>query len=110
MSETYEPTLKAHVTRDPVGRARSLRHSQEYWEADSGSALDAAVVYLRDIAGVYEVSTSELDHAHVPVSYLDPNEDGPEYRLSTRSRRSTASPSDSTRRFTTCRSGMRDSR
>ncbi len=82
MTEKYEPSLKAHVVRDPLGRARAVRHSQEFWEAESASTLEAATEYLRQHLGVFEMNSSQLDSLHIPVEYLNPTDAPPEYRLS----------------------------
>ena len=81
MQETFEPTLRAHVLRDDNGRARSIRHTQEHWASEQGSPAEAALDYVREMAGVYEVPNTELANLHVHATHLDPRPLGMEYRL-----------------------------
>src|SRR5665811_2144407 len=81
MQENFEPTLRAHVLRDDNGRARSIRHTQEHWASEQGSPAEAALDYVREMAGVYEVPNTELANLHVHATHLDPRPLGVEYRL-----------------------------
>jgi hypothetical protein len=81
MQETYRPELKAHVLLDNDRRVRAIRHTQEYWESPAGGGLATAVAYLREMAGVYELPSRALDQLETRVSFLDPREQGPQYRL-----------------------------
>src|SRR5215813_3731225 len=87
MKESYRPDLKAHVLTDAANRVRVIRHTQEYWEGPTGGGLMTAVAYLRQFAGVYEIPTPKLDRLETKVSFLDPREQGEEYRLSEERRR-----------------------
>lgn len=82
MKEIYRPDLKAHVLADAADRVRAIRHSQEYWESPIGGGLTTAVAYLRAFAGVYEIPSARLDRLGTKVNFLEPREQGEEYRLS----------------------------
>ncbi|MGI8666868.1 MAG: hypothetical protein ACR2N4_12680 [Jatrophihabitans sp.] len=84
MNEDFEPALGAHVTRDDHGRARAIRHTQEYWAAEAGSPVQAAVDYVRAIATTYEIAEGDLTNLHVDATHLDPREQGVEYRIDER--------------------------
>ena len=82
MKETYRPDLKAHVSLDAGDRVRAIRHTQEYWESDQGSALGAAVGYVNTMAGVYGVPKAQLANLEQRVQYLEPQKkQGIEFRL-----------------------------
>ena len=81
MQEIYRPDLKAHILTDSRRRVRAIRHTQQYWESPAGGGLATAVAYLREMAGVYEVPTRQLDHLETRVNFLDPREQEPQYRL-----------------------------
>jgi hypothetical protein len=81
MKESYRPVLKAHVLTDDANRVRAIRHTGEYWESPAGGGLLTAAAYLRGLAGVYEITTAKLDRLETKVSFLNPREQGEEYRL-----------------------------
>lgn len=81
MDEVYEPGLAAHVERDDRGRARGIRHSQEYWVAEEGSPVEAAMAYLRAVGDEFEASPAELRQLHVPATHLDPRPADVEFRI-----------------------------
>ncbi|NOD88222.1 MULTISPECIES: hypothetical protein [unclassified Ruegeria] len=83
MKEFYSSDLRAHIQADAKAKVRAIRHSDEYWESPNrtGGALDTAIAYLRSFADTYEVPTRRLDNARTKVSYVDPVEQGEEYRL-----------------------------
>ena len=82
MKETYRPDLKAHVSLDDGDRVRAIRHTQEYWESDQGSALGAAVGYVSSMADVYGVPKAQLANLQQKVQYLEPQKkQGVEFRL-----------------------------
>ncbi len=82
MKESYRPDLKAYVLTDLSDRVRAIRHTQEYWESPTGGGLMTAIAYLRQFAGVYEIPITKFDRLETKVTYLDPCEQGEEYRLS----------------------------
>ena len=81
MNEEFDAALGAHVRRDDAGRVRSIRHTQEFYASEEGSPLVAAIAYVRDLAGTYELGSAELASLHVRATHLDPEERGVEYRL-----------------------------
>jgi zinc metalloprotease ZmpB len=82
MKDSYRPALKAQVLTDDANRVRAIRHTGEYWESPTGGGLMTAVAYLRAFASVFEVTTAKLDSLESKVSFLNPREQGEEYRLS----------------------------
>jgi hypothetical protein len=82
MKESYRPVLKAHVLTDDANRVRAIRHTGEYWESPIGGGLMTATAYLRGFASVYEIASAKLDRLESKVTFLDPREQGEEYRLS----------------------------
>ncbi|MCF3973957.1 hypothetical protein [Paracoccus salsus] len=82
MKVLYRPDLKGHVRVDDANRVRAIRHSQEYWESPVGGGLTTAVRYLRELAQVYEIPSTRLNRLATQVAFLDPKEQGEEYRLS----------------------------
>lgn len=82
MKESYRPDLKAHVLIDAANRVRAIRHTQEYWESPAGGGLATAIAYLHQFASVYDIPTKKLDRLETKVNFLEPREQGEEYRLS----------------------------
>lgn len=82
MKEVYDPKLKARMSVDESGQVRAISHSQEYWEAEQEDPVEAAVAYLRDVAGVLGVQETELANPRENVDFFTPVEKGVEYRLS----------------------------
>ena len=79
MHETFDPSLKAQVTEDDAGRVRAIRHPDEFAESDQDNPLEAAIDYVRQVAGVFDVGEEQLDNIHVQATHLDPAEQGVEY-------------------------------
>lgn len=82
MKEDYRPALKAHVLVDDANRVRAIRHTGEYWDGPAGGGLTTAASYLRNFASAYDIPTARLDRLESRVSFLNPREQGEEYRLS----------------------------
>jgi hypothetical protein len=82
MPETFDPTLKARLTLDDAGAVRGITQVDELWQSDAKSPRGAALAYLAEVAGTLDVPIDQLAHAHQPVSHLDPQDRGTEYRLS----------------------------
>src|SRR5215207_9499297 len=79
MHETFDPSLKAQVTQDDAGRVRAIRHPDEFAESDQDNPLAAAIDYVRQVAGMFDVGEEQLDNIHVQATHLDPAEQGVEY-------------------------------
>lgn len=82
MHEKFDPELNARLTFDETDRVREVHHVAEHWLIREKSARPAAVKYLREIADVLSVPMGQLDFAHQPVSFYEPDERDTEYRLS----------------------------
>lgn len=85
MNEVYRPDLRAHAVIGDNRRVRAIRHSQEYWQSSEKGGkggLSTVHRYLAEVAQVYEIPSGQLDNLARTVEYLEPREQGPEYRLS----------------------------
>jgi hypothetical protein len=82
MITIYDPKLNAYVTLDDERRVRAILHSQEYWLSDDNRPGAAAVQYLRRMSEVLKIPIEQLDHLQERVTYVEPREQGIEYRLS----------------------------
>jgi len=81
MPEVFDSKLKARLTIDAGNRVRGINHVDEFWSSEQHNPRDAAIAYLRAVADTLDVPTDEFEHAHQPVSYLEPAKRGTEYRL-----------------------------
>lgn len=81
MKEIFSKELQAHIMLDDAGRARSIRHSVQRWACEENDVTQAAIGYLRQVAPTYGIHAEQLANMHQQVSYLDPREQGDEYRL-----------------------------
>jgi hypothetical protein len=81
MKQIFSKELQAHVMLDDAGRARSIRHSVQPWGSEENVVTQAAISYLRAVAPTYGIATERLVDMYQQVSYLDPREQGDEYRL-----------------------------
>ncbi len=82
MKTIYDPTLKATVTIDDAGHIRGINHLDEYREIEHLRGREAAAAYVREIAGKLNIAPGALRSLEQPVSYLNPQEKGVEYRFS----------------------------
>src|SRR5688500_4059457 len=80
VEESFDPELNAQVTQDSDGRVRAIRYPDEFAESDEDSPLGAAIGYVRQVAGMFDVGAEQLDNIHVQSTHLDPAEQGVEYR------------------------------
>jgi zinc metalloprotease ZmpB len=80
MQESFDPELNAEVTQDSDGRVRAIRYTDEFAESDEDSPFAAAIAYVRQVAGVFDVGEQQLDNVHVQSTHLDPAQQGVEYR------------------------------
>jgi hypothetical protein len=82
MQTIYNDALKAHLSLDDQKKVRYIHHSQEYWQSESNNPRTTAEDYLQEVAGVMQIPSAQLHHLKQWVSYLEPREDGLDYRLS----------------------------
>jgi hypothetical protein len=82
MNMVYQPDLKAHLSFDEHKKVRYIHHTQEYWLSDYNSPRKAAIDYLQRIAHVFKIPTAQLNHLSQKVSFLEPRDEGLDYRLS----------------------------
>lgn len=86
MRTTFDSTLKAHVTRDPKERVRSILHHAELWEARSSVPRHAAVEYLDHVADTLRLRRDLLGRATDGARYDAPGEVGAGLRLAVEKR------------------------
>lgn len=82
MKKIYDPTLKASVTLDDAGHIRGINYLDEYSEIKGFQGREAAMTYVRDVAGKLTVAPASLRSLDQPVSCVDPEEKDVEYRFS----------------------------
>ena len=81
MTTIYDPTIKAHVSRDGSNQVRHIRHSQEHWETAENVPSASAESYLHALAGTLQIPKEQLQNLQRQVSFYDPREQGVEYQL-----------------------------
>ncbi len=77
----YHPGWNAYVTLDARGRVRHILHTQAYWPSDRLNPRDAACEYVKEFANAWQIQPRQLANLAQEISYLDPREQGVEYRL-----------------------------
>ncbi|MGE0826164.1 MAG: hypothetical protein AB7G75_17070 [Candidatus Binatia bacterium] len=82
MRRTYDPRLKATVTLDDANRVRTINHLDEYREIEYLRGREAAAAYVRDVAPTFGIAPEALRSLEQRVSYIDPQPQDIEYRLS----------------------------
>jgi hypothetical protein len=82
MRTDYDPGLKATVTWDDTGRIRGILYFDKFHAMKNLRGRAAAEAYIRDIAENLKVASEAVRSLGRPVSYLEPREQGVEYRFS----------------------------
>ena len=82
MRTHYDPGLNATVTWDDAGRVRGILYFDKYREMENLRGRAAAEAYIRDVAKNLNIAPEAVRGIEQPVSYLDPREQGVEYRFS----------------------------
>jgi hypothetical protein len=82
MRTDYDPGLQATVTWDDAGRVRGILYFDKFREIENLRGRVAAEAYIRDIAGNLNVAPEALRSLEQSVSYVDPRQQGLEYRFS----------------------------
>ncbi len=82
MKTVFDPKLKAILTLDDSQVVRGINHTDELYGSEKNTPKVAAVDYLKDIHDVVQIPSKTLDNAYQKVSYINPMEQGVEYRLS----------------------------
>lgn len=80
MKTVYTHALKAHLTSDQQERVRHILHTHGYFRSEMGTAREAAADYLRQMAETLQISPGELQRLHQRAEFLEPREQGVEYR------------------------------
>ena len=81
METTYNPALKAHLTRDDRRKLRHILHTQRYFLSDQPNARLAATDYLHKMRKEFQIPKDQLRKLHLKASFLDPREQSVEYRF-----------------------------
>jgi zinc metalloprotease ZmpB len=82
MKVVFNPNLKADLSLDDAEHIRYIDQSKRPWTSNKESPTLASIDYLNQIADVLHVSKEQLKNMHQQVSFLEPTEQGIEYRLS----------------------------
>jgi zinc metalloprotease ZmpB len=80
MKTIYNADLKAHLTIDDKNRVRHILQSQEYFLSGKNNVRLAAADYLHQRAETLRIPLVQLERLHLKTSFLDPREQGTEYR------------------------------
>jgi hypothetical protein len=81
MVTIYNPDLKAAVILDNDGEVRGLNYLDEYPEIENRNGLEAAIAYVRTIAGNFNVVPDQLQRIEQRVSYFNPQPQDVEFRF-----------------------------
>src|SRR4030095_14221102 len=76
-----DSSLKANLVRDDDDKLRAINHHDEFPAIDANDARAAALRYLRDMAGNFDIDAGEVENAGQSLSFLDPQPRGSEFRL-----------------------------
>jgi hypothetical protein len=82
MRTDYDPVLKATVTWDDTGRIRGILYFDKFHAMKKLRGRAAAEAYIREIAENLDLPPEAVRSIERPVSYLDPRQQGVEYRFS----------------------------
>ncbi|WP_426120658.1 hypothetical protein [Kocuria sp. LHG3120] len=81
MTTYYDDRVQGHITRDTDGNVTHVRYSQELRASEESAPLEAASVYLRELAGLMGLDRRHLETLNAPVQSLVPRDQGEEFRL-----------------------------
>ena len=81
MRTLYDLTLQANLLRDDSDKLRAINHHDEFPEIEANDARQAALQYLRNMAGHFDIDAGEFENAGQRLSFLDPEPRGSEFRL-----------------------------
>ena len=81
MQISYDTHLKANLTLDGNGAVRAINYVDQYQELEHLRGREAAAAFVRAIAPRLNLVPDMLRHLDQPVSYLDPQPAGLEYRF-----------------------------
>src|SRR5438552_4819264 len=82
MEIVFNKDLKADLSIDDKQQVRQILHKGEYYLLENNSARLAASEYFQKLAEIYQLPAEQLKNMHQQVSFLDPIEQGIEYRQS----------------------------
>jgi len=82
MRTDYDTGLKATVTWDDTGRIRGILYFDKFHAIEKLRGRAAAEAYIREIAENLHLPPEAVRSIDQPVSYVDPRQQGVEYRFS----------------------------
>ncbi|MBC7774158.1 MAG: hypothetical protein H7246_01865 [Phycisphaerae bacterium] len=82
MKIQFDPALKANLSLDHSNVVRDINHFEEFYLSESEVPRVSAIEYLGRVSKIVGIPEQQLENAHQLVSYLEPFEQGLEYRLS----------------------------
>ncbi|MEO8429124.1 MAG: hypothetical protein ABI651_18690 [Verrucomicrobiota bacterium] len=80
MNSTYRPSLNAFLTQEN-DRVRGIDHRHHMWQSSERVPRRASEDYLRALSDALQLDPAALKNLHQQVDYLNPREQGLEYRL-----------------------------
>lgn len=81
ISTFYDDSVEGHITRDDDGNVTHIGHSQELRASEENRPLEAAIAYVKELAGLLRLDERHLDNLHVRAQAIEPQEKGAEFRL-----------------------------
>jgi hypothetical protein len=81
MNQINDDTTTAQLSVDENDRVHQISHLEQPWESSQDSPVLAAVEYLSQLSNIISVSNEELANPLQKVSFVDPKEQGVEYRF-----------------------------
>lgn len=81
MKQVNDDILNAQVSLDENERVRQINYLESPWRSEQKSPVMASLEYLRQMGYVVGVKEQELNSALEKVSFVDPKEQGIEYRF-----------------------------
>lgn len=81
MNQINDETTAAQISVDENEKVHQVNYLEKPWESSQDTPLMAAVEYLSQMSNVISVSNEELANPLQKVSFVDPKEQGVEYRF-----------------------------
>ena len=76
MRTLYDLTLQANLLRDDSDKLRAINHHDEFPEIEANDPRQAALQYLRNMAGHFDIDAGEIENAGQHLSFPRPRAEG----------------------------------
>lgn len=80
MEIIYNKEFKADLSLDDKQSVKQILHRSEYYLLEENTLAQAAVEYFQKVSDLYKLAPEQLKNMHQQVSFLEPREQGIEYR------------------------------